>query len=175
MLKYVKEQLENKANCAADLQAHMEHLKRRHYLEDKYFKLWLANVRKAKRNFVRFHFLAAPPPPSSSSSSSKSCLSKNNSMTDVNKCHYTIIDQQIQKANSSFQRNLLLKLNYDFDTTVNTIKRKLSEREQKFNARLASGPVCHQTNNIANDTDSDMKPLRKRLMISPLTSFLPNH
>lgn len=131
---YVQQQL--KAKQLAPV-GQMEQLKRIDYLQRKFFSLWLRNVRKAKRNFVKQNFPAAPPPPPPQFEN-----------TNCGQLQFlTIIDKPIEEANASIRKNLLRKLNLDYETTVQAIKRKLSEREQVANEQrvvLAKRTMTHR-------------------------------
>ncbi|KAJ6222255.1 hypothetical protein RDWZM_000800 [Blomia tropicalis] len=103
----------------------LDYLKRNHFLQQKYFNRWLHLVRNKKRNFIRSQLPAAPRP-----------IWERNPMNHRKFTHHmTIIDTPIKNANQSIQQNLLRKLNYDYDNTVEMIKRKLDERDAERYSR----------------------------------------
>src|SRR5699024_10063762 len=84
---------------------------------------------------------------------------------------YTIIDPQIVNATASINRQLLKKLNYDYESTVERVKRKLEEREQRRSLVNSSSTTIVERD-ISFQSDSvHLEPTRKRTF--PLSPPLP--
>lgn len=159
--QYVKEKLTNKIASNAvngHRAAQLEQMKRAHYLEEKYFKLWFRKVRLRKRNFIRSQFPSAPAPPMGL---------KPGPGLDRFAHQLTLIDAPIAKASASIKENLLKKLHYDYDSTMNLAKRKLEQREQMRNISRQS---VHPSDEVTVFSDNDnYEPLRKRFGFVPFS------